>query len=222
MRGQPGVGSAQAPAGLERTVRAFGLSPEPELCVPELFSFLGIGTSARLRSHSQSFLHVSGPLDFLHPSLQPGQLASPRRGPTGHTCHLGRRTGPREHRNGRQLARRWGGEHVLWAGGPGFECRLAEPYPGGLWPLCEMGVGVAFALSAPGAASGPSGVERVHADPSTRQCPHGPRKESLLHPLLWSPPGSWPVGPSFAWPRTWKLEMAEFFAGPLGLACVRG
>lgn len=184
-------------------------------------SFLGVGTSALLRSHGWSFLCVSGPLDFLHPTLctQPGQLASPRRGPRDTLVIWEDGQDAGSTRSGRQLAWRLGARAL--GGGLGLCPGLLSPTQVVSGPSVKWGQGSCLP-PAPGAASGPSGVERVHSEPSTRQCPPGPRKESVLHPLLLSPPGSWPVGPSFAWPRTWKLEMAEFFAGPLGLACVRG
>lgn len=141
--GRPCAGSqVWAMAGLQqvrsaRSLRgcvsspAFGLSPEPELCVPELACFLGASTSAPLRRHGQSFLRVSGPLDLLHPSLLPGHPALLRWGPGDPLVIWLNGQDPGSTRDNRQLAWRLGA-HAL--GGVRFQACRALPK----WSLAPL------------------------------------------------------------------------------------
>lgn len=170
---------------------AFGLRVGPKLCVPELSSFLGAGTSAPLRRCGQSFLRVLGPLDLLNPSLLPGYLASPGQSPRDTLVIWVNEQDPGSTRKSRKSLHR-GWEHALWVG-PGFASRLVEPYPGGLWPSVKWGV--KSALPAPWAALGPGGVERVHSD--LRAVSTWPEKRVPFLPIALVPSWLLTCGPLF-------------------------
>lgn len=87
---------------------------------------------------------------------------------------------------------------------------LARPAPvlSSRLELCETGghIGPACSLAASGSL----------CDLSTRMSTWS--GNTLSSPITVIP--SWPAGPALTWPRTWKLDMAGFLAGPLVLAWV--